>query len=124
MLHKLRLPFTSNMSAALQLIAEQCAVAGAPSLGGECLELAAKCGAVSVPFRIPAADLVCAMVDESRRRGDEEMTDALEHLVQRLKQGHNRMISANVSLGGVGSVAQLDDRLEQIRKILIQGAGG
>ena len=123
MLHRLQLPFATNLAAMLQLIAERCAMEGRPDLSGACLELAAKAGAVRVDFKIEAVTLLCAACDMAHQRGDDEMRAQLEALVALLKQGKNALITGTIQ-HVARTPGELDGALEGMRTQMIRAAGG
>lgn len=117
------MPSEANLAAAMLCLAEQATRSNRPDLAGALHDFAAKCGATKVPFLIEARVILCAAMDELRRRGDTEAMESLETLIQILKDGQNRVILGNMNYG-VRSVGQIDDALEKIRKQAIQNAGG
>jgi len=87
-----------------------------------CHELAAEFNdTTEASVKIPAAHILCEIIEPLRRRGDLEAAEKVEQIVQCLKGGKPRLISA--SLGLTGPVGKIDAQYEKIRKNLVAAGG-
>ena len=125
MLRELHLPFRTGLHGALVLLGEQANLAGRGDIAAECLAVASEIGDAPMTFKIPAADLMARACDAMRDHGRPSAVAALERLVQVLKDGNgNRRIAGTIHYKGIESVSELDDRLETMRRTVLQNAGG
>ncbi len=69
----------------------------------------------SFTIRVSVRDVMVSAVDEARRRGDTVMVDRLESIIQKLQDGTSGIITG-VMQRTFGTVSELDDSLEAIRK--------
>ena len=118
LLARMRVGLRYKLDAALYDIQQQAKTA-APGRAGD-IEAACKaavraCGGSTIVIRIPASQLLALACDEMRSRGDSQAVSALERVVQAIKNGEHRHLTAQVNLAGVTSEGQLEQAFETLR---------
>lgn len=75
------------------------------------------------PLRVRLDALLCGMIDSFRDEGQTELVEHLENVIRSLKAGEPpRLITGSINFD-VGSIGELDDKLELVHRVAATALG-
>lgn len=83
-------------------------------------KLTSALGETEITVQVPMVHILCQACDDLRLRGKSEEVRIIEELIKALKGEEQRTVSGTLQLSAK-NIAELDGRLEDLRKIITAG---